>query len=133
MAVGRIRPPRTTAVQPAARNNLRAPRELIGRDEDGSAVHRLVVEAPGRLVTLTGTAGVGKTELALLVANAHAETFTSGIWFVDFASVQIAELLPSAIADVLLLGRPVARRSSTRCWTICARANCCLCSTTVNT
>ena len=66
-----------------ARNNLRAPGRLIGREEDISSVRRLVLEAPGHLVTLTGPGGVGKTELALFVANSLTETFSYGVWFVD--------------------------------------------------
>jgi non-specific serine/threonine protein kinase len=92
------------AIRPAPRTNLRAPGELIGRDEEGATVWRLVLEAPGRLVTLTGPGGVGKTELALHVARPHTEAFTGGIWFVDVASVRSAEQLPSAMAGVLLLG-----------------------------
>jgi AAA domain len=103
MAAGQTRA-LSTAVQPAEQNNLRGAHRLIGRDEDRSTLRMLVLEAPGRLVTLTGPGGVGKTELAILVANNHTETFSNGIWFVDVASVQTAELLPSAIASVLRLG-----------------------------
>jgi MoxR-like ATPase len=48
------------------RHNLPAPRTpLIGREDEAAAVRRLLLDAAGRLVTLTGTGGCGKTRLAL--------------------------------------------------------------------
>ena len=48
--------------------NLPRPRvELIGREADKRLVGKVI--APGRLVTLTGPAGVGKTQLALTCAR----------------------------------------------------------------
>ena len=87
----------------AARNhNLPAPHtHLIGRENDCATVGDLVLQTPGRLVTLTGTGGCGKTQLALLVAASLTETFSDGVWLVDLAPLQAAHLVPYALAAAL--------------------------------
>ncbi|MEV5411235.1 BTAD domain-containing putative transcriptional regulator [Thermopolyspora sp. NPDC052614] len=64
--------------------NLPAPvTDLVGRDHDVPRVRELL--AAGRLVTLTGPGGVGKTSVALAAARAlaSAETYPDGVWLVD--------------------------------------------------
>ncbi|MBG0830952.1 winged helix-turn-helix domain-containing protein [Planomonospora sp. ID67723] len=58
--------------------------ELIGRDEAAAEV-RALLEA-GRLVTLTGPGGVGKTSLALETARKLAGAFADGAWLVELAA-----------------------------------------------
>jgi predicted ATPase/DNA-binding CsgD family transcriptional regulator len=74
---------------------------LIGREQDSTTVRDLVLQAPGRLVTLTGTGGCGKTQLALLVAAGLVETFSDGVWLVELATVQEPHMVPYAVASVL--------------------------------
>ncbi|MGV9770942.1 BTAD domain-containing putative transcriptional regulator [Streptosporangium sp. NPDC003464] len=57
--------------------------ELIGRGEAVAEV-RALLEA-GRLVTLTGSGGVGKTSLALEVARQAAGAHPDGAWLVELA------------------------------------------------
>ena len=83
---------------------------LVGRDGD---LERLCagVRRPGvRLVTLTGTGGVGKTRLALAGASSLGEVFPHGVFFIPLAAVRDAEVMWKAIADVLDVGgeRPAA-------------------------
>ncbi|WP_345155435.1 ATP-binding protein, partial [Nonomuraea rubra] len=54
--------------------------KLIGRDEALAEVCGLVGEE--RLVTLTGSGGVGKTRLALEAANRLLDTYADGAWLV---------------------------------------------------
>ncbi|TYB47292.1 AfsR/SARP family transcriptional regulator [Nonomuraea sp. PA05] len=54
--------------------------KLIGRDEALAEVCSLVEEE--RLVTLTGSGGVGKTRLALEAADRLLDTFADGAWLV---------------------------------------------------
>jgi predicted ATPase/DNA-binding CsgD family transcriptional regulator len=89
-------------VSVARNHNLPAPHtHLIGREQDSATVRALVLQAPGRLVTLTGTGGCGKTQLALLVAAGLVDTFSDGVWLVELATVQAPHLVPYAIASVL--------------------------------
>ena len=93
---------RPEPVHPPRSGNLPAPhRSLIGREGDAEVVRELLVHAPGRLLTLTGTGGCGKTQLALKVATDLVATVPDGVWFVDLAAIQSGDLVPYAVATVL--------------------------------
>jgi predicted ATPase len=93
---------RSGHVSPARHDNLPTPHtHVIGREQDSATVGDLVLQTPGRLVTLTGTGGCGKTQLALLVAAGLVERFADGVWLVDLAPVQAPHLVPYAVAAVL--------------------------------
>ncbi len=84
----------------AARGTLPIPLTgLVGRQDERTAITRLL--SSGRLVTLTGAGGAGKTRLALEVAAELAETFVDGVVFVDLAPLQDPTLVPAAIAQAL--------------------------------
>jgi predicted ATPase len=59
--------------------------QLFGREHDRATVRDLTLHTPGRLVTLTGTGGCGKTQLALLVSTSLIDAFPDGVWLVDLA------------------------------------------------
>jgi predicted ATPase/class 3 adenylate cyclase len=64
----------------------------------------------GRLVTLTGSGGCGKTRLALEVAAFQSRSFPQGVFFVDLAVVSDPALVSSAVAkalDLLLIDADV--------------------------
>src|SRR5581483_7089510 len=93
-------------------SNLPAPRtRLIGRETDLAAVHELVLHADGRLVTLTGAGGSGKTSLALAVARGVLHAFPDGVWLVELAPLADPALVPQAVAAPLGVrdspGRPL--------------------------
>ncbi|MER5930329.1 BTAD domain-containing putative transcriptional regulator [Streptomyces sp. NPDC002054] len=76
------------AVLAAPGTNLPAPvSSLVGRQDATARVCALV--AAGRLVTLTGPGGVGKTRLALAAATAtladRPQDVPDGVWFVELA------------------------------------------------
>lgn len=71
---------------------------LIGRDEEIAEIKALIEET--RLVTLTGTGGIGKTRTAIQVAADTLRGDGDGVWFVDLAPLDDPTLVPSAIAQV---------------------------------
>ena len=54
-----------------------------------------------RLLTLAPGRRIGKTRLALAVADERRNAFAHGVWFVDLASIRDPGLVLSAIAQVL--------------------------------
>ena len=92
------------------RHNL--PRQLtrfIGRESEVAACSKLL--ATSRLLTLTGTGGIGKTRLSLEVAQQTLDAYPDGVWLVELAPLRDAEFVPHAIASVLGIfaqaGRPL--------------------------
>src|SRR5206468_1024104 len=70
-----------------------------GREREIGVVVRLLATA--RLLTLTGAPGVGKTRLALEVANELVDTFPDRVWLVELAPLADPGLVPQAVATVL--------------------------------
>ncbi len=70
---------------------------LIGRDEEIAEIKALSERS--RLVTLTGTGGIGKTRTATQVAADTLRDDGDGVWFVDLAPLDDPGLVPSAIAQ----------------------------------
>ncbi|MFN8381039.1 MAG: helix-turn-helix domain-containing protein [Anaerolineales bacterium] len=54
-----------------------------------------------RLVTLTGSGGIGKSRLSLQVAADLLNIFPDGVWFVELASLSDPNLLPQTIQNTL--------------------------------
>jgi predicted ATPase/class 3 adenylate cyclase/DNA-binding CsgD family transcriptional regulator len=69
---------------------------FVGRDSELAQVRELLTE--NRLVTLTGTGGVGKTRLAVQIADQLAGEFTDGIRYVDLAPITDPDVVPIAVA-----------------------------------
>jgi predicted ATPase/DNA-binding winged helix-turn-helix (wHTH) protein len=73
--------------------------ELIGRDVQRNEI--LDLSASHRLVTLTGTGGIGKTRLGFEVARHLLPRFSDGIWAIELAPLSDPELVPVTVATVL--------------------------------
>ncbi len=74
---------------------------LVGREREVAAVCALRSRPEVRLVTLTGTGGVGKTRLALEVAAAASSDLADGICFVALTPLTDPGLVASIIAQAL--------------------------------
>ncbi|MDX3641715.1 ATP-binding protein, partial [Streptomyces sp. MB09-02B] len=89
---------------------------FVGRRDDIAEVRRVLGSA--RLLTLTGTGGVGKTRLALEVAAAVGKAFPDGTWLVDLAPVRdpsaVATTAADAVGIVDLGDRPALDRLAER-------------------
>ncbi|MBV9325109.1 MAG: XRE family transcriptional regulator [Chloroflexi bacterium] len=78
------------------------PRQLtsfVGHDRDLVELRRLLTSTP--LLTLTGAGGMGKTRLALRLAQDVSPQQPDGTWLVELAQVLDPGLVPLAIATTL--------------------------------
>ena len=74
---------------------------LLGREREVTAACTLLMHPGVRLLTLTGTGGVGKTRLALAVANEVRGSFVDGVCFVSLAPIADAALVLPMIVQAL--------------------------------
>jgi len=72
---------------------------FVGRARELAELKRLL--SSGRLLTLTGPGGTGKTRLALQLAEEVQETFAAGVWLVELASLADPTLVTSTVASTL--------------------------------
>ena len=92
--------PRPTISPTQRLHNLPAPvTRMIGRE---GAVAALVSRLPDRrLVTIVGPGGIGKTTVALAVAEQMTADYQHGVWLIDLAPLGDPSLVPSTVAGVL--------------------------------
>ena len=123
-----VPPPRP----PQLRHNLPSPAtSFVGRAAELAEVETLLAE--GRLVTLTGVGGVGKTRLALETASRLLPDFADGVFWCDLSALSepgarasLPSRVPSTFAN---RRRPVCSRTWPRGY---ARRRCCFCWTTAS-
>jgi predicted ATPase/DNA-binding SARP family transcriptional activator len=75
--------------------------KFIGREKELDEITNLI--ANHRLVTLTGTGGIGKTRLSLKVGEQILNNYGDGIWLVELASLNDPALLPQTVAKLFNL------------------------------
>jgi len=96
--------PRLVSIQAqeqVSKHNLPVPPTLlIGREQDVAAACTFLQRPGVRLLTLTGTAGVGKTRLALQVATDLIDDFDDGVCFVSLAPISDPDLVIPTIAHL---------------------------------
>ena len=103
---------------------------IIGRSHELATATLLLQESGVRLVTLTGTGGVGKTRLALELATMLAGRFSDRVFFVDLSTIRDASDVGKAMATALGVRGSAEISSSTtsstcsmrrHSWVICWR------------
>jgi predicted ATPase/PAS domain-containing protein len=89
----------------AEKPNLRALPEpstlFIGRKQQIEQAKELLLSADGRLLTLVGPGGSGKTRLALRVAAELQNQFLDGVFFVSLGAIRNPNLLVPTISEAL--------------------------------
>src|SRR5256714_6136757 len=92
-------PPPATIASAAAHNLPLAMTRMIGREE---VVATLVSRVSrGRVLTIVGPGGIGKTTVALAVAERIISDYEHGVWLIDLSPLGDPRLVPSAVATVL--------------------------------
>jgi predicted ATPase/transcriptional regulator with XRE-family HTH domain len=95
-------PPTPLDPQRTPRHNLPVqPTPLLGRAEQVAALTALLRHEDVRLVTLTGSGGIGKTRLAVQVAADLVDAFADGVWLVHLARLIDPALLLPTMAQTL--------------------------------
>ena len=100
---------RSSVEEPVAATKHNLPAQLtrlVGRAEALQSLKRKLGD--GRLLSVVGPPGVGKTSIALRVAETMISHFRHGVWLIDLGSINSGSLVASALASAL----PVEVRSS---------------------
>lgn len=101
-----------SAREPGPHNLPQPLTTLIGRQHEIAEARRIL--GVTRLLTLTGTGGVGKTRLGQEIAASLIDAFEDGVWLVELAALADPSLVPQAVASVLgLRGEPTQPPTAT--------------------
>jgi non-specific serine/threonine protein kinase len=75
---------------------------FVGRQQEVREVGQLVMAS--RLVTLTGTGGIGKTRLAMRATSQLRRAFADGVWQIELAGLRDSALLEHALVEAWGIG-----------------------------
>ncbi len=87
--------------EPGPSNLPAALTSFVGRASEVEAVEAILRTSDVRLLTLMGSPGVGKSRLALRVAERLRTAFPDGVWYVPLVAVEEAQQVPLVIAQTL--------------------------------
>ncbi|MBT6489215.1 MAG: tetratricopeptide repeat protein [Deltaproteobacteria bacterium] len=76
---------------------------FVGRDAELVNLGDLIRDG-ARLVTLLGSAGTGKTRLAIQYGNENIRSYSGGVWFCDLTEARSVEGICKSIAHALGIG-----------------------------
>ena len=86
---------------------------FLGRQREIAEGRQLLID--GRLLTLTGPGGTGKTRLSLQIAADATDRFPDGIYFVPLGAISMSDLVLPTIAQALGLVDPGTRALDRLC------------------
>jgi predicted ATPase/DNA-binding winged helix-turn-helix (wHTH) protein len=86
---------------------------MVGRTDAVVAIRRELQES--RLVSIVGPGGIGKTTVALAVAENAVGSFVDGVWLIDLAPLKDPALVPNAIATGIGLAAHSANMLAALC------------------
>ncbi|MCZ7546442.1 MAG: AAA family ATPase [Anaerolineae bacterium] len=93
--------------RPFKRPSLPAqPTAFIGRSDALAEIDRRLADPACRLLTLVGPGGIGKTRLALAVAEQRLRDFPDGVHFVSLAALSSPDAIAPAITSAFGLQLP---------------------------
>ncbi len=93
-----------SGASPEANDVRRLPWQMTrfcGREPDLGRLETWLQDGQTRLITLTGTGGIGKTRLALEIARRSLPLFHSRVCFAPLADLSDAKLMPTVLLDAL--------------------------------
>src|SRR6266545_2457184 len=98
-------PPKTDSALPTFESHISSLplslTPLLGREKEVETIIKLLSRFDVRLVTLVGPPGVGKTRLAIHVANEVAGMFAHGAVFVDLSPLNDPQEMLAALANTI--------------------------------
>lgn len=99
---------------PPQRSNLTAPlTSFVGREPEIARIDDLL--GAGRLVTLVGPGGAGKTRLAREATGRWVDRMPDGVWIVELAPVtEAVEIVPTVLGAMGLRDAPIVDRPGHR-------------------
>ncbi len=74
---------------------------FVGRKQELKQLVEYIANPDCHLLTIVGFGGIGKTRLALALAEQELKFFPDGVWFIPLAGLSSADLLVSSIAGGL--------------------------------
>lgn len=94
------------AEPPVSRDGPRLPSvaPLIGRENELAMLRDYLGNADGRIVTIVGAGGIGKTSLALTLAEQESGKFADGVCYVSLDAVEAGEASASDSARKAVIG-----------------------------
>ncbi len=72
---------------------------FVGRERELVEIKRLLPSR--RLLTIVGPGGIGKTRLALQVANEVVDAYRDGVWMADLVPLRESSLVPATVSQLL--------------------------------
>jgi predicted ATPase/transcriptional regulator with XRE-family HTH domain len=99
-------PPVATSTETTPAELPGEPTPLIGRARETGVVRHLLAHADGRLLTLIGPGGVGKTRLALHLTRMVANEYAGGVVWVEMAPLSDPALLIPTIGRAIGIEEP---------------------------